>query len=214
MAIEITKIVTAIEKQIPPIPVVQNASGHIIEFELTDTVGETAEPIDLTDNAIVLIGFKPSGLPITIAGEVIDGNSGQCRVQLTEQALAETGDCNVQLILTDEFVLKTLKFKVTVLPSIILEDIESVPEYQALESALTRVQAAITTVATMDMMADTITAAYQVYIESGGVQPIAEWLAGFTGDPPPLVEMDSRDAYLSAVAQGQTNPNYIYYWGF
>lgn len=94
-------------------------------------------PIDLTGHMAQLYIKKPEpdGLTVLTQGEITDAASGRVQFELTNQALAETGWIELQVVLTSGGgeVLSSETFKIHVLPSLRSDEvIESTNEFGAL----------------------------------------------------------------------------------
>lgn len=94
-------------------------------------------PIDLTGHMAQLYVKKPEpdGLQVFTQGEITDATAGRVQFELTNQALAETGWIELQIVLTsgEGEVLSSEIFKLHVLPSIRNDEaIESTNEFGAL----------------------------------------------------------------------------------
>lgn len=103
-------------------------------------------PIDLTGHMAQLYVKKPDGLQVFTQGEITDAATGRVQFELTNQALAETGWIELQIVLTSGGgeVLSSEIFKLHVLPSIRNDNvIESTNEFGALVVLFQEIQSSL-----------------------------------------------------------------------
>lgn len=222
MATEITKIVCGIEDKIPKQTFPQYDGGHILRFEFTDTQDNSSEPLDLTDNLIMLVISKPDNTVATCSGSVIDGQGGQCEVQLSEQALAATGIAKAQLMMTGADTIRTAVFNIEITSSLDGEGIESSDDFSALQELMQLVSEKM---ANIDSAAETVEALQQIHVANvTTLSPTQQATADFDvetgalsfaipqGETGAAATVYQAGNEAEAVAYSAQHPSVICYW--